>query len=754
MMLKQYQKEAVDTLLVQTKKLLTKDGARVCVFKAPTGSGKTIMVADFLQQLADEHSQQEFAFVWISSHDLHTQSKGKLEGYLSDSLYTFSFLEEVQDSAFKTNQIVFVNWHSLVKQNKEGEWTNVLMRENESDRNLPAFVKNTRSAGREIILIVDESHHHYWSRQSQELVTDVITPKLTIEVSATPTIEPSPSDVATGESGYVVVSYDAVVAEGMIKADIIINKEIGEYRDLKNSADEAIIDASIAQQIELMDLYKRQNASVNPLLLIQLPSASQSTSALDASKLEAIETYLADKHDITIENGKLAVWLSERKENLENIIVNDSEVQVLIFKQAIALGWDCPRAQILVMFREITNPTFEIQTIGRILRMPEAKHYDVPELNEAFVYTNLGEIKIAKDDDSQKFFNVHPAHREQVYEAIDLPSVFIRRTDYKDLTLSFRKLFFEEANKRFGITNDDIGKAGYDKADKDLELYLDELTTPIISDAVIHNIDGAENVLGEIFEFSVPEADLKHKFELFAKLMSLPYAPVRSHTKIQQAIYDWFDNFLGYRGQSRAEIQRVIVCSKINQDIFSEIIQSAKNRFGELRKQQQEEEKRIEDVIWNVPAVDYYNENFEEVSIPNYVMSPCYLGKKRYEPEKKFEALLGASSLVSWWYKNRESKKIYLAIAYEHPDGSTRAFYPDYVVQMKDGSIGLYDTKSGMTATSAETAAKSDALQVYITKDERLHGGIVVGDKTGTFVFAGKRYNPDLSSAGWERLKL
>src|SRR3989339_574685 len=198
MILKRYQKEAVDMLLGQTKKLLAKDGSRVCVFRAPTGSGKTIMVADFLQQLASEQLQQSYTIIWISSHDLHTQSKEKLEGYLADSVYTFSLLEEVQDAAFRQNEIVFVNWHSLTQKNREGEWSNVLMRENENDRNLPTFVRNTKQEGREIILIVDESHHHYWSNQSQELVNDVIAPKLTLEVSATPTIEPSPSDVATG----------------------------------------------------------------------------------------------------------------------------------------------------------------------------------------------------------------------------------------------------------------------------------------------------------------------------------------------------------------------------------------------------------------------------------------------------------------------------------------------------------------------------------------------------------------------------
>ena len=48
----------------------------------------------------------------------------------------------------------------------------------------------------------------------------------------------------------------------------------------------------------------------------------------------------------------------------------------MVFKQAITVGWDCPRSSILVLFREWKKFEFSIQTIGRIIRMPEMKHYD------------------------------------------------------------------------------------------------------------------------------------------------------------------------------------------------------------------------------------------------------------------------------------------------------------------------------------------------------------------------------------------
>ena len=50
-------------------------------------------------------------------------------------------------------------------------------------------------------------------------------------------------------------------------------------------------------------------------------------------------------------------------------------------------GWDCPRAKILVKLREGGSEEFQIQTIGRIRRMPERKHYGINVLDFCYLYT-------------------------------------------------------------------------------------------------------------------------------------------------------------------------------------------------------------------------------------------------------------------------------------------------------------------------------------------------------------------------------
>jgi len=764
MILTKHQQEAVRKLIAKARILLAKNGSRVCVFKAPTGSGKTIMTADFLRELSGLSLPSRYAFLWISSNDLHTQSKDKVSAYLGDSRYSFTFLEDVVGDHFEENQIVFVNWESLTRQDRTtGSFKNVMMRENETGRNLPNFVAKSKDAGLEIILIVDESHYHYWSLKSQELVQGIIAPKLTLEVSATPAVEPSAEEIEREDAGIVSIRFEDVITDHLIKIDTVVNEALGKYSDFLGTADEAVIDAAIAKRESLVKLYGEEKAEVNPLLLIQLPSEKRETSALDESKLEEVISILAKQHGITIENEKLAVWLSDRKDNLEDIGRNASPVEVLIFKQAIALGWDCPRAQVLVMFRDIHSQTFEIQTVGRIMRMPEVRHYDTEALNQAYVYTNLDRVTVSRDGTSEGYFKIHRAIRKSKYRAINLPSVYLSRIDYGDLTLSFRRLFFEAANKRFKISDKDSPTKAKEKTKVDLELRPEKLKQPVIADVVIENLDAQEKkeIFGaETVSFSVSPDEIKRAYEVFAKASSLPFAPVRSHTKIQHAIYDWFDKQLGYESVSRLDIQRIAVCSEKNQEIFRQIIEVAKIRFKEIDKKERQSKQRKREYEWNVPESDYFNELYEAVDASRAVLlsskdsAKTFLLKDRSDPERDFERELERSTSVVWWYKNGVSTEVYFAIAYIDPQtGIESSFYSDYVVQFKDGSIGIYDPKSGFTKTSPETAAKSDALQAYIAKHKKmkLKGGIVSKTRVGWSIFSGSTYSSD--DTKWSRLE-
>src|SRR3989339_889306 len=431
--LKEYQKIAIEGLKNKTEKLLRSPENEVIIFQAPTGSGKTVMVSELLKEIVrNKKGDKSYSFVWVSVRMLHEQSKEKLEKYYEDDrLIKCSYFEDLEDRKINENEILFINWHSINKKD-----INIFVKENERDNNLNSIIRNTKEEGRTVILVIDESQNTADTEKSKELI-EVIGPKLTLEVSATPHL--------TGKSSEIEkVRLSDVKSEEMIKMEIVVNPEFLGIEIGSKTADEIVIEQALKKREELLKMYKKEGSKINPLMLIQLPD---NRAGLISKKEDVIK--ILGKKRITEKNGKLAIWLSEDKsDTLPDIEKNNNEVEVLVFKQAIALGWDCPRASILVIFRESKSFTFTIQTIGRIMRMPELKYYNEEDLNKGFIFTNLPSIEITEDY-AKDYVTVYESKRDSsLYKNIELLSIFLKRQRERTrLSGKFSEIFMQVAEE-------------------------------------------------------------------------------------------------------------------------------------------------------------------------------------------------------------------------------------------------------------------------------------------------------------------
>lgn len=730
MELKNYQREAVERLKEKVERAIRSPENEIVIFQAPTGSGKTLMVSETLKKLVKEGKHgKKLSFIWISVRHLHEQSKEKLERYYEDDrLIQCSYFEDLEDRKIGENEILFINWHSINKKD-----INIYIRENEQDNNLNAIIQNTKEEGRDIILIIDESHHTAKSERSKELI-EIIGPKVTIEVSATPQLKDNIFEIEK-------VLLPDVKAEEMIKSEIVVNPgflNIPENR--RKSSDELVIGEALKKREELAELYKKEGTSINPLVLIQLPDKRSNL----INKKDEVLRILKDKFNITEENGKLAVWLSEEKtDTLINIDKPDNEVEVLVFKQAIALGWDCPRAQILVIFRESKSFIFTIQTIGRIMRMPELKYYNQDELNKGFIFTNLPNITITEDY-AKDYVTVYEAKRDgTLYEEISLPSIYLKRQRERTrLSGEFSRIFIEIAEEM--------------NLKKRITLRPSKVVSPIIADGRIVNIDKT----GEIehkgtIDVQLNVVELQHRFDKFIADNCTPYAPVDSSDRMKTAIYRFFNEKFKMKKYD-PKVQRIVL-GKENVQAFVDVINLAKERYKkEVVEKLSERRKIIEVPKWEVPVIISYNSRYKREEKKKSIMKPFYT-KKPSQPEKQFIELLEKSDKVKWWFKNGENEIKYFAILYKDENGFERAFYVDFIIQFKDGNIGLFDTKSGITAKDA--GPRAEGLQRYIKeqneKGKKLWGGIAIF-VNGTWRYNDNKkyeYNPnDLSS--WKILEI
>jgi type III restriction enzyme len=718
MELKQFQEQAVVQLVKKYNQQRDGTSNNYLIFKSPTGSGKTIMMAEFLKRIISNNDDANTVFIWVAPRDLHNQSKLKIENELKNFPYRILDKNSITAEPFEPNDLFFINWEKGITK-KDGVWNNILVRENETGVNLQDIMQKTREEHRNVALIVDESHQGLYAERTQEFVNEILQPNIVLMVSATPKNAPPNNNSVSN----VRVNFAEVVNSGLIKRDTIINAGL-ENVNAETTTD-AILEASLKKQEELKALFS-ENKGINPLVLVQLPNESANMSELDKTVKEFVEKYLYEQ-DVTYENGKLAVWLSNEKKNLDTVLDFDSEVRVLIFKQAIALGWDCPRASIMAMFRENRNETFQIQTVGRILRMPEAKHYENEKLNSAYIYTALDQISISGEDNSEKgYFNFHTMRITDVAKNnnVKLPSVYLKRTDYHDLTREhFSPILLKNLLAAFVIDENDMTDVVLQKIAHKLEICDEKLKRDILVNEVIKNLESYDGTTSTVEKILIDSSyeEIEYIFEQMIRSWCLPYGIERSKSKIKNCLYQVFARGALYE----KEVKKIIVCSKTNYDFIHSIIQQSKEEYEPLRLQTYGQKREKTETLFSIPETDVVNESYAKENFIKYALSPCYI-KYDSKLEESFAKYIDASDKVVWWYKNGDSYGKYLGILYNF-DGKEHTFYPDFIIKTTE-KTWIIDTKSGLITQEAFHSGKVDALTKWLDSQTECDGGIVVND--------------------------
>ena len=129
----------------------------------------------------------------------------------------------------------------------------------------------------------------------------------------------------------------------------------------------------------------------------------------------------------------------------DSITKSNATPVFLLFKQALATGWDCPRAKILVKLRENMSEVFEIQTLGRLRRMPKAKHYGREVLDCSYLCTfgekyKLEVIKAGNGFETQRvFLKEEPKRIILVTEARNLDGSYIDERAIRNRVYEFFK---------------------------------------------------------------------------------------------------------------------------------------------------------------------------------------------------------------------------------------------------------------------------------------------------------------------------
>jgi len=767
--LKRYQENAVNEIVKRSKKLLRESDKkeaddRLIIFKAPTGSGKTYIMSQYIEGLVNDAKKEDFCFLWISigKGELHKQSYNSLKDEFNGFPPVYLLEQEFFGSRreIDKNEVVVVNWEKLRNKNRQtGEWKNVIMKDKETV-NFRELIANTKETGRKIIMIIDESHSSATGERANEL-REIINADLVIEMSATPILLEGKHD-----KRLIKVNANDVIEEGMIKKEIIINENIDKFAKSESDSQKAILKAAWKKRLDLKEMLKKEDSDVNPLVLIQIPSGEEGR-----EKKNIIEKIMA-KMDISQDNSKLAIWLSEEKVNLEVLENNESEVEFLIFKQAIDTGWDCPRAHILVKLRDTKSKIMELQTVGRILRMPEALHYNNDRLNKAFIYTNIQPSEIdfkGKEEFIKNAIKSIFVKRDECYKPLKLRSYYRNRVDFSDLTMSFygilEKVFcgyFEiEQNK---LSFDFIKKNTNKLKKKNVEIVnLDQreeiILNKVLDASLFDNLGDEKIEIDDIFMANLSEEDKERAFDNLIKNNLNGFAPARSMSIFQGALFGWFKKYLGIKKRDNGLIyvQNIVLN---NFEAFGKLFDKTVRAY--IPTKEKEVNNRIKDLEewnkeWEVAENRNYNQDTHKPADCKLSLYKKPSDKKAYlqldsQVEEEFIKLIDSKKdKIKWWWQNgNEHMALNFGIKYDKGGGygeKASTFQPDFLVMFKNGKLGIYDTK-GAGFQEDDNKLKAEVLQKYIKEENKrrkkkfLTGGIIVKEKKHFLINSDDVYVP------------
>jgi type III restriction enzyme len=515
-------------------------------------------------------------------------------------------------------------------------------------------------------------------------------------------------------------------------------------------------------------------------MLIQLPNDDKELHERgEQTKEEIVLGYLRSK-GVDIET-KVALWFDNHKKNLEFIEENDDTTEILLFKQAAGTGWDCPRAHILVMFREITSTTFYVQTLGRILRMAEpynkADFVNTPDLRTGFLYTNYRRDEI-KDFEAvtgnklpTQFAHVRDILHDEA-QFFELESAYIQRVDYGDLASSakFQMSFIKSMNEYFNIMPDDILETLKKKLQvKGLELKP-KLNNQLIVDANFEDFDRLKYefaIKGHDYDYDMSYNDIERTFNYLcykvlteqteedAKITNVS----RSWNRLKSALRIWFKNVLGADSNYYYKIFVYDLTVKGAGSIFRPAItKTLKDYRPILKKVLKEKKKKAEAAqtpVFRIKDEYAYTDDYEEVTQNRCILDKCYI-RKDYDGkqnEKRFVSFVDTHKKIYWWFKNGDQGKDYYAIKYFNAtDQAERLFYPDWIVKLVDGRIGIFDTKNGRTLN---TEGRAGGLAKKLEDLGKGYIGGIVRFANGVYEYCNSQEYNDVTPANnnWEPLE-
>lgn len=679
----------------------------VCV-KIPTGGGKTFVACHSVRETIDttlKDKMDKGIVLWFTPSDAiksQTLKKFKdrndfhrkaLDDYFDNSVKIFSNEEalRIRKDDVENNICIIVSSLDAFRKEKKIQRKYKVYKENgglmehfqqigdasklEKDKEGTVINSLTNVIRLHKPLIVVDEGHRTKTKLSIDFLKD-LNPSFIIEYTATP---------RPGSNVLVEIHSSELKEEKMVKLPIILESASQWQESVRRGA---------VKRKDLEKTAKKEKVEyIRPIALLQ---AQQEKESKNKVTVDDLKKFLIE--EMKVPEEQIAIKTSTRNDIAGvDLLSKDCKIRYIITVSALAEGWDCPFAYVLISVANIGSKISVEQIIGRVLRLPYVKEKKQEELNQAFVFAsarNFNEAAsfiiqgledngfskydvISVDSKSRKYeFDVSRA----VKEDLKIPLIALNGEPLEFGDLIGPKFYLSKNSAKFDFQThyDNDGRIKIDLKGDD---WTKERQTTLKISYKDKNFSKRELVLWLDRKLRFPMIDKKDKMKF-----------IQNAVKYQLETYTL----------SELSVNRFVFRDCLERVIENILVDHAKKQFDVLAKNGKITLKVFEKFPTTITLRGKIGEKFKK----NYYEE---LDKVNSE-ELQFLQHLDSENFpnIKFWVRNRGKKDPFYIQGWKR-----NRFYPDFVAVTKKGNVVALEWKGADRVSTEDTQYKVEIAKEW-----------------------------------------
>jgi len=679
----------------------------ICV-KIPTGGGKTLVACHAVKsimQMALQNKMDRGIIMWfVPSEAIKSQTLRKfrdrndahrkiLDETFDNKVLIFSNEEalRIRKSDISGNLCIIISSLDAFRKDKQKQGKYKVYQENGSLIDHFEKIQNGKDLEKDEegtiiyslanvirknkpLIVLDEGHRNQTFIGIEFLKN--LNPSFLIEFTATP---------RDGSNVLIDIHSGELKEEEMVKLPIVLESAMHW---------EESVEAGVRKRNELEKEAKKSGEYIRPIALIQAEQEKESESKITVSKIK--EFLLKNK----IKEEEIAIKTSSQNElENEDLFNKKCQIKYIITVNALAEGWDCSFAYILVSVANIGARIAVEQIIGRIMRMPYARKKENENLNRSYVFASARNFKEAagyiitgleKNGFSKK--DIIDASKKNSKDEL-----VVERKIKKDFAMPM--MGFEEEKLSFGdligpkfeLAKQDFKfefQTHYDNDGRILIDIKDDKWKQSVQQTLALDYSDSKFTKNELILW----LDKKLRFIILAQKDKLIFLEKAIDYQLEKGGYTIID----------LSINRYVLLDKLNL-VINEILENyAKNNFLKYIKNGKISLKKFE----SFPEKIILNSESPEIFEKNYYNEVDKLNKE----EQNFISLVDLDKFtnIDFWIRNREKKDPFYIQGWRKGK-----FYPDFIAVTKKGNIIVLEWKGEDRISNDDTKYKDEIGKIW-----------------------------------------